>query len=48
MGLQQENPRKNDDFTKIVKKSTFFLKNRLTVTNLQLFKKKKKLKIGKI
>ena len=32
-GLQQENPHKNDDFAKIIKKSTFFLKNRFTVGN---------------
>ena len=31
MGLQQENPHKNDDFSKIGKKATFFLKNRSTV-----------------
>ena len=30
VGLQQENPPKNDDFAKIVKKLTFFLKNRFT------------------
>ena len=38
MGLQQENPRKNDDFTKVVKKSTFFLKNRLTAVIFDQFK----------
>ena len=31
LGLQQENSHKNDDFIKIIKKSTFFLKNRFTV-----------------
>ena len=40
MGLQQENPRKNDDFVKIIKKSTFFLKNRFTVDNFWKFFKK--------
>ena len=39
MGLTQENPHKNDDFTKIVKKSTFFLKNRFTVNNFTYFLK---------
>ena len=34
MDLQQENSHKNDDFVKIFKKLTFFLKNRLTVNNL--------------
>ena len=42
MGLQQENPHKNDDFLKIVKKSTFFLKNRFTLDNFCRF-----FKIGK-
>ena len=39
MGLQQENPHKNDDFEKLSKKLTFFLKNRFTVTkNSQILK----------
>ena len=40
MGLQQENSHKIDDFVKIVKKSTFFLKNRFTVTNFSYFSEK--------
>ena len=39
MGLQQENPHKNNDYGKIVKKSTFFLKNRLTGINFPLILK---------
>ena len=39
MGLQQENPHKNCDFAKIVKKSTFFLKNRLTAVKFGPFLK---------
>ena len=39
MGLTQENPHKNDDFTKIVKKATFFLKNRFTVNKKLEFSK---------
>ena len=39
-GLQQENPHKNDDFSKIVKKSTLFLKNRFTVDKIDDFFKK--------
>ena len=36
-GLQQEKPHKNDDFAKIDKKSTFFLKNRFTVVKFRSF-----------
>ena len=42
MGLQQENPHKNDDFLKIAQKSTFFLKNRFTGTKFFMFLKNMK------